>query len=188
MGLDVTAFSHMRSLGLHAGSADWCYVEGHVNTFAYDCFPDSFRGLPVLHHDKPADSAGVLWGGCYTATDLTKTVDFQAAHPSYDLWRADLARQFNPRTLAVEDVYDPDPAAPFYELIWFADNEGSIGPAAAADLHADFLAHTDAYDPAPLPDDPQGEARWWAAWCREQYGLWTRACELAAADGLIRLH
>jgi hypothetical protein len=40
-----------------------------------------------------------------------------------------------------DDIYaDPDPFRdnPFFELIYFADTEGCIGPLAAADLAADF--------------------------------------------------
>ena len=88
------------------------------------------------------------------------------SYSGYSAWRDDLRRQFNP---------DTEPDKPFYELIWFADNEGTIGPEAAADLLADFLAHADAYTPA-------------MEYFRENYRDWTRAFELAADGGLVDFH
>jgi hypothetical protein len=75
----------------------------------------------------------------------------------------------------LQEQFNPDlaPDGPFYELIWFADNEGCIGPDAAKDLLADFREHEAAYVP------PSG-------WTAATYQDWTRAFELAADGGLVR--
>lgn len=168
MGLDITAYSHLTPIGRHTGD-EWCDDEDHVQAFAYDDFPQSFRGLPILAMNEAA-SATFIEGGCYAETDQTETIRFRAgSYHGYNVWRDDLKRQFNP---------DTQPDGPFYELIWFADNEGSIGPDAARDLLTDFQQHADKYQPSGSFSD----------YFREKYRDWTRACELAADGGLISFH
>jgi hypothetical protein len=171
MGLDITAYSQLKHIGWHPFESDqnegepgpWCYHEGHVQTFSYDCFPQSFRGIPILGTRRLQDGTGILEGGCYAITDGTETHDFRFSYGGYSAWRANLQEQFNP---------DRDPDGPFYELIWFADNEGSIGPEAARDLLADFTMHADRYTlPANWPN---------------KFSDWIRAFELAADSGLVR--
>jgi hypothetical protein len=166
MGLDITAYSNLGAVGKH--TAGWCEDDNHVVAIAYDSFPDSFRGIPVLSTETHS-GATFLMGGCYALTDTTEMHGFQAgSYSGYNAWRADLQRQFNP---------DRDPAEPFYELIWFADNEGSIGPEAAADLLKDFEQHAAEYRPGDYGD-----------YFREKYADWTRAFQLAAVGGLVRFH
>lgn len=166
MGLDILAYSQLKAVGKH--TEGWCDDEDHVNAFAYDTFPKSFAGIPILSTSKVGGS-GFIEGGCYAITDATETIDFQAgSYIGYGNWRADLARQFNPDTSEDE---------PFYELIWFADNEGCIGELAAANLLADFRAHAAGYAPEPASHSDYALAK---------YRNWTRACELAADGGLIR--
>lgn len=179
MGLDITAYSHLKAVGKHY-DGDWCENENHVSAFAYAEFPQSFRGIPVLSTMQSGGSA-FLEGGCYETTDATEEHDFRAgSYGGYNQWRADLQEWFNP--LRVTD-------GPFYELIWFADNEGSIGPEAAVDLLADFREHAAAYAAAHVEDPvtgryPAGEGNWY----RAKYQDWTRAFELAADGGLVRFH
>jgi hypothetical protein len=167
MGLDITAYSRLRHVGMH--TQEWCDdYEHHVQAFAYNDFPQSFRGIPALGA-RHVDSTEFLDGGCYEITDETKTHAFRAgSYSGYNAWRADLQRQFNSET---------EPDGPFYELIWFADNEGCIGPDAAKDLLADFREHADAYSPCGYED-----------YFREKYADWTRAFELAADGGLVYFH
>lgn len=168
MGLDITAYSQLKSLGKHTqGEERWCQNEDHIIAFAYSDFPHSFRGIPVLAEDHfSGDGTAFLEGGCYEETPDTKTHKFRAgSYMGYGRWRENLARQFNPHTR---------PEDPFYELIWFADNEGCIGPEAAVDLLADFRAHAGEYQPYFQPQDT--------------YQDWTRAFELAADGGLVRFH
>lgn len=169
MGLDITAYSNLKPVGKHVET--WCEDEDHVEVFSYADFPQSFRGIPVLATELNGDSTSFLVGGCFAITDETETHGFRAgSYTGYGHWRSALAEQFNPEL---------DPNGPFYELIWFADNEGSIGPEAAADLLADFREHADRYAPMDLD---------WAEYSVKRYQDWSRACELAANSGLIRFH
>ena len=183
MGLDITAYSHLSSVGNHT-DGQWCYDEDsegdrqHIMAFAYDDFPRSFEGIPVL-----ATPRGYLWGGCYEPTAATKTHKFCAgSYTGYGHWRDDLARQFNPQghhcgDSSGEPCTEPDPDKPFYRLIWFADNEGVIGPSAAASLLADFRAYATRYDPEHYPRHSL-----------LRYADWMQACTLAAQGGLIVFH
>lgn len=164
MGLDITAYSHLKAVGKH--TEDWCDdYENHVQAFAYDSFPQSFRGVPVLG-TRTVNASTFLEGGCFAITDQTQTLGFRAgSYSGYGEWRESLQRQFNPGR---------DPDSPFYELIWFADNEGAIGPDAARDLLADFQTHAAAY---------VGDG-----WMQKKYLDWTSACRLAADNGLIDFH
>ena len=176
MGLDITAYSHLKHVGPHekdpalnegepGGPNAWCYYENHVEAFAYDCFPASYRGLPVLRTER-----GFVFGGCYETTEETKMHSFCAgSYGGYNRWREALAEQFN------APVGKPDPAKPFYELIWFSDNEGTIGPETAQDLLADFREHADVWR-SPFESH------------RDLYNDWLRAFELAADGGLVRFH
>lgn len=171
MGLDITAYSRLKHIGKHAD--EWCdeqyddetFNRVHVQAFAYQDFPQSFRGIPVLGN-RAASGCAFFDGGCFAVTEETKTHAFRAgSYSGYGVWRDDLRRQFNPRTL---------PNGPFYELIWFADNEGCIGPEAAKDLLADFREHATSYA-------PNGHADYF----RQKYEDWTTAFELAADGGLV---
>ncbi len=188
MGLDITAYSRLKHIGLHekdpalnegepGGQNDYCYYENHVQAYAYDEFPQSFRGIPVLSSRPTSGGFTFLEGGCYETTEATQIHGFHAgSYTGYNRWRADLQRQFNP---------DRRQDGPFYELIWFADNEGAIGHEAAKDLHEDFVAHAERYTPEQHPNDTDGRVR--EDWLR-RYRDWTRAFELAADGGLVDFH
>jgi hypothetical protein len=191
MGLDITAYGNLKHIGKHekdpelnegepGGLDDYCYYDDHVDAFAYDSFPDSFRGIPVLGTKGYGNNA-FLVGGCFEITPETETHGFRAgSYSGYGQWRQNLASQFNPAPLYLDrsgpGMAKPDPELPFYELIWFADNEGCIGELAAIELLVDFRAHAVAYVD---PYDGYG---------RQKYDDWTRAFELAAASGLVRFH
>lgn len=172
MGLDITAYSRLEYLGQHAADG-WCVEEHydedwnrtHIATYAYDSFPQSFRGIPVVGKRAVRD-ATFLIGGCYEVTRATATHGFRAgSYTGYGRWREDLQQRFNP---------ERDPDKPFYELIWFADNEGCIGPEASRDLLADFLLHFERY-----PADEGYLAL---------YKHWLQAFKLAADGGLVEFH
>lgn len=181
MGLDITAYSRLSYVGDHT-DGEWCEDEKHVTAYAYDSFPLSLRGIEVVTTQVMGGSS-FLWGGCYAQTDETQMVGFRAgSYGGYGQWREDLARQFNPAPLIHglrPSMTQPDPELPFYELIWFADNEGTIGELAAVELLADFRHNASAYQ---IPTDDYG------AYYRQKYDEWTHACELAADGGLISFH
>lgn len=167
MGLDITAYSHLKHVGKHVDG--WCEdYDSHVQAFAYDDFPQSFRGIPVLGTEQYSGGGAFLFGGCYEFTAETERHGFRAgSYTGYNQWRSDLQQQFNP---------ERDPDGPFYELIWFADNEGCIGTEAARDLLADFEQHAATYRSPEI----------WGQY--EKYADWTRAFRLAASDGLVSFH
>jgi hypothetical protein len=153
MGLDIVAYSNLTPVGLHTD--EWCEDEDHIAAYAYKEFPRSFRGIAILDEDPP-----FVRGGCYAKTGKTESMSFRAgSYGEYNRWRTELQNRFN---------IGPDEDRPFYELIWFVDNEGTIGPEAARDLLADFEAAGDQSD---------------------EFGPnWTdfrEACRLAADNGLI---
>lgn len=181
MGLDITAYSHLERIGLHHGLDAWCTNEDHLRAFAYDAFPASFRGIPVEGAQEFGGTTFLI-GGCYVPTEKTEIYRFRAgSYGGYNRWREDLATQFNP--YGPSDSKDdcahvpPDPDLPFYELIWFADNEGTIGPEAAADLLEDFREHGPAYAREHADE-----------YDRQCYQDWMRAFRLAAHGGLVDFH
>jgi hypothetical protein len=157
MGLDITAYSNLRLVGRHTDGC--CEDEDHVLAYAYDAFPASLRGIPELVRRD-----GLLEGGCFETTSTTETHRFRAgSYGGYNVWRDALADRFNP---------EPSANLPFYELIWFADNEGTISADAAKDLHQDF----------------QKFAHWLELKRDPVYADFMHACELASHSGLIRFH
>jgi len=70
--------------------------------------------------------------------------------------------------------------APFYELIHFADNEGTIGGEAAADLARDFIDLGEKVVPRLMV---AGGDYW-----RGKYEAWAKAFKLAAGTGLVYFH
>jgi hypothetical protein len=166
VGLDITSYSRLKRIGRHQEERVWCDDSTHVAAYAYTDFPASFAGLDIVGTEQHASHAFLL-GGCYEITPETVTFRFRAgSYSGYNAWRSDLASQFNPEW---------KPELPFFELIWFADNEGTIGPAAAAKLHREFVQHAPQYQPAM---DNHG--------C--SYQDWLYAFKLAADGGLVDFH
>ncbi len=65
--------------------------------------------------------------------------------------------------------------APFYELISFPDNEGAIGPEAAADLVVDFETYRETF----RSQNHEG------MYFNERYDYLLEALRLAAEGGLV---
>ena len=97
----------------------------------------------------------------------------------YGKWREALAALVG---VSTHDVWkgpkDIARATPFYELINFADNEGTIGPAVSAKLAADF----DKYAERAASHRPD-----WPSWL-ETYEDFRKAFHLAAQGGVVKFH
>lgn len=178
MSLRITAYSNLKPVGKHVDSGQ-CPEKDHVVAFCHQTFTQSFRGIPVLSIDHD-NGYTFLNGGCFEVTDQTQRFSFHAGthgQPgTYSVWREHLAKQFNPYVLphrGIQDWEEPEPDLPFYELLWFANNEGSIGPEAAADLLVDYRQCKGVYKPM-------------GGW--DPFDDWGRAFELAADNGLIHFH
>lgn len=188
MGLDVTAYSHLTYVG-HCPDRDedehgydpHTYDRRHVEAYAYDCFPHALLGIPGVRPMSGSDGSKFLTGGCFAVTDKTETHSTGRSYGGYSRWRTDLATRFNPYgpgegTGRSGDYSAPAAEGPFYELLWFADNEGTLGQVAATSLLGNFRQFELEY--AATHDE------WDVAYYRD----WLRCCELAADGGLIDFH
>lgn len=177
MGLDIRAYSNLRYVGHHEEWADEdAHYDEHHKAYAYTAFPHALLGVPNVQPQDGYGDSQFLSGGCFEVTEKTKSHGFRAgSYSGYNAWRQDLADRFNP----YRDGGQPSPEGPFYELIWFADNEGTIAELAAINLLADFRQHEAEYLAAHAADDE---------WFARKYADWMRACELAADGGLIDFH
>lgn len=165
MGLNITAYSNLKSTG--KCDLDWepCDEAGHIRAYTHSSFPQSMRGLPAYidFNDEFVQS------NCFVTTTATEAYRFRAgSYSGYGMWRQMLQDTFNP---------DCESLKPFYELIWFSGCEGAIGPVAAADLFEDFLINNE----TAVHVDPNG-------YFYDKYQDWTQACLLAKQDGLIDFH
>lgn len=154
MGVSIHAYSNMRLTEPHKWSED-CEDADHVEAFVLTGFEQSLRGL--------ADRR------CYEPTSETEHARIgDWPYSGYNRWRETLCRSlhgFEPEVI----WGDPDKYRhlPCFELIHFADNEGCIGPEAAADLRDDFAEFAD-----PLA-------------ALERYDDWLAGLDLAANGGLV---
>lgn len=184
MGLDITAYSNLRYLGHHdvdEGSEHpydpETYERLHVEAIACDAFPHALLGIPN-QQTKTYGTTQFISAGCFELTEKTEQYRFRAgSYSGYGRWRQDLADRFNP----YRDGGPPSPEGPFYELIWFADNEGTLGELAATNLLANFRQFEAEYRAAYLGTE-LGDFH------VAKYADWMRACELAAVGGLIDFH
>lgn len=176
MGLDITAYRNAILLPEHERNDD-CYEE-HVLAFAYGCFPRSFRGLADADVTFEFGRGGepFVGGRCYDVSDSESIGFHGGSYTGYNRLRDALSQTFlgvDAGTVARQPEQYVD--EPFFELINFADNEGCIGPEAAADLLVDFEAGRQQWE-AEHPD--------LLGW----YDEWITACRLAADNGLIKFH
>ena len=182
MGLTVRAFSHMELTPEHARGREctgWTTptampTHPHIPAFVLDGFDQSLRGL--------------VDGRCYAQTARTVSVCvLSMGYAMYAGWRSALSvAGLGVTPGVVWDHPDDFRGDPFFELIHFADNEGTIGPEAAADLLADFEAAPDLAGrlAASVHDKPLPLR------VREQFGAvvgqWVTGLTLAADGGLVR--
>lgn len=179
MGLDIRAYSNLTYVGRHEEWADEDeHYERHHQAYAYDAFPHALMGVPDVREETLGSGTKFLTGGCFEVTEKTESHGFRAgSYGGYSQWRNDLANRFNP----YRDGGPPSPEGPFYELLWFADNEGTICQLAAVNLLADFRQHEAAYRGWQYGTEP-------GDYFVEKYVDWMRAFELAADGGLVDFH
>lgn len=124
MGLDITAHEKAVLTDPHEHTDD-CYEADHVRAFVYEGFERSLRGLEPER--------------CYEVSG--ESFHFRAgSYSGYGHFR-DLLSKAVPLPGAMWDDPPAHADLPFFELVYFADNEGTIGPEAATDLLADFDEH-----------------------------------------------
>lgn len=170
MGLDISVYSNAVLVPFQHEYGEECWEAEHRRAFCYDGFERSLRGL---EKDR-----------CYTA-------DYQfgfraGSYSGYGEWR-DLLCQYVYEDKKGRELWelaktDPEKAqdVPFYELINFADNEGTIGSEAAKDLHLDFQGHLNIVRP---------KMEKLATWHAQSYDSWLKACMIAGnQNGMIVFH
>ncbi len=165
MGLDVTAFARVELTPEHTSGQD-CEDEDHVLAFTLD-FPRSIRGLIKDRCYRVEEPVHGFRAGSYASYHHFRILLCQAA----------LGIPFD--TLLMDPLAYVD--EPFYELLNFADNEGTIGPEAARDLAGDFAAGRDTVLPAMLAAAPPADR----AWLARLWEDWSKAFELAGPGGLV---
>ena len=155
MALNITGYEHAEITPEHDRTED-CLDDEHVMAFVYE--------------GHEATLAGLVPDRCYAVAGRVQ--GWNRDYESYNVFREALSRA----ALGVEpETVWKDPATyrdrPYYELIYFADNEGTVGPVAAAALAADFA---DRSVREALPE------RW-----RADYDALGAIFALAARDGLV---
>lgn len=109
--------------------------------FAYPGFHQSTRGL--INHDKVSEDNWLVdeWYQCGPSK-----ASWETSYGWYGLWRKSLSKAClgvkAKKVWADPTKYEDEP---FFELINFADNEGTIGPTACSDLLIDFEEHRQQY-------------------------------------------
>lgn len=188
MGVTVRAYSRLRLLPQHRTEArpypDECEDGGCIRAYTYACFARSAEGL--------AD-ADIVWQGnyerlcanrCYQETAETRKVTvLSMSCTSYGEWRDALCRAVNGMPAEEFWAYGFE-EAPFRDLIDFADNEGCIGPVAAARLTQDFASV--AYRTRFETHLSGGAETWLTERWLTIWDDWLTAVQLAADEGLVR--
>jgi hypothetical protein len=168
VGLDIMAFSKLKKTDHKIPSDQWCEEEGHHQ--AYIISPDFYQSLKGLEENY-----------CYAETPETESISFHGgSYGGYNVRRSQLWKM---ATGLSNDTWPDNVDAlrdlPFFELVYFADNEGTIGSEAAVQLYGDFKAYHDQWNAEHTTE-------------HERYNNWyenfMRACELAADNGLIDFH
>lgn len=164
MGLDITAYRKLTPVPDAPLDADG-YPEDWDNHVMFG------PSMEWSEQHWPGRSEGV---DSRTVYAYEESYRFRAgSYGGYNRWRSELAELAGYED--VEDFWDRAPAdAPFFELIHFADNEGTIGPVVSAKLAKDFADHA----------DKVGASGDFAS----RYSLWRKAFEMAADGGAVDFH
>jgi hypothetical protein len=161
MGLDITAYRRVEEVPSPELDADDFPVDWKCQTRFLDNtdFPGRFEGLKAEAIYAFADS-----------------FDFRAgSYSGYGWWREQLAALAGYST---EDAWNGRAdGKPFIELVNFADNEGTLGPAVCARLAKDFAD----FDDRAKAHSPE-------TWFYESYCNWRKAFEMGADRGAVDFH
>lgn len=166
MGLDITAYRHLEPAPEAELDADGLLVE-------WDGYFQPGHGLLWSEGQWPGRCPELQVGAVYK---YAKTFDFRAgSYSGYNEFRSTLAKVAG--YADADDYWKRAPEdAPFYPLINFADNEGTIGAATAARLARDFAKCQEA---ASLVDSD---------FFQELYRTWRKALQMAADGGALDFH
>jgi hypothetical protein len=189
MGLDIRAYSRLDYIGHGTDGQhddeDCCYTEDysrrHIPAYAYDSFPHALEGIPGnpdIRRETGSSGDGFLNAGYFQVTSATETHGFPAgSYGGYNRWREHLGKCFG---------WSRDTEDPFMELIYFADNEGTILWKPARELLKDFEEGREKWLAYCTTEGLTGSP--YGMWYLEVYEDWAQACKLAADGGLLDFH
>ena len=167
MGLDVSAFSKVENVDDET-EIDGTFVRLYLNRSFLERADGLVEGL--YSYDKKVEFRAGSYSAYNAFRDLLARFALDA--PAEDVWK-DPGR-FHGR--------------PFYELINFADNEGTIGPRTSAKLARDFRENAGkAFDFAKAIDKTAHFAGI-DEYFVETYQLFAEAFDLAADGGAVAFH
>jgi hypothetical protein len=180
MGLDITAYRQLKPCAAPEGAATGDYdYERFFAPLNNDHFPGRAAGLDSEWYEFSRLDGAVL--------------GFRAgSYSGYNNWREWLAKLAGYPEDPAEDLrhrhsggaWKAD-GGPFWELIYFADNEGTIGPIVSAKLAKDFAEWDERAKAFSETIDADAESR---AWFYRQYQTWRHAFEMAADNGAVDFH
>lgn len=179
MGLDITAYRGLKKLEDCVFNSEGYPIDRQTEEEIY-----AFR--PYDNTDFPG-RIGSLEGRAFYSYEEYQDV-FSRSYGSYNRWRDDLAKLagypvggitifgvFEKRHTS--SVWNGDiTEGPFYELINFADNEGTLGPEVCAKLLRDFQN----FDSRAASFEASDK------WFYQHYTDFLRGLELAADRGAIK--
>lgn len=178
MGLDISYYSRITKMEKSSEYFDVIYI--YPQTFIYH--------LGSLECDS-----------CYISTENSKYNSFRAgSYSGYNDWRNNLAEMAgygcaenvwkdfpNIRYLKLKKIEGEEAKIkPFYELIFFSDCEGCIGPEIAKKLYKDFCDFDEQakkFNKDPLNIEPDD-------WFYIKYCAWKEAFRVASDSGIVLFH
>jgi hypothetical protein len=163
MGLDITAYQELTKVENPELDGDGYPVDydSHWKARHLDSYDKSF----------PGRSEGLKNGTVYS---FHKSFGFRAgSYGGYSQWRRELAQLAG--YASDTDCWENHKSGPFFELINFYDNEGTIGPVVAKKLAKDF---TDHHKMAAIV----------GGYFFERYCDWENAFNMAADNGAVDFH
>lgn len=174
MGLDIIAMSNMVKVENPESDPNW--------DAEFEYLSDGYKAYHLRGMER--SFSGLEEDAWYRMTEDSDIVEFRAgSYGGYNEWRNALAL-LGAGIRADEMWADPDKYQdyPFFLLINFADNEGSIGPNAASLLDMQFAVGRTEIDQkarAHFTDDHEYE------WFMDKYDDWAEAFKLARENGMV---
>lgn len=183
MGVSITAYETIELVEDHRSPNGFCELrydadgnQDHDQAYVYDVFTPSAAGLELLNKKDV-----IRYGRCYRFKGQREHVGF--SYGGYGMFRKALCKAaygVGPkRAWGQPETYS---GHPFWLMINFADNEGWIGPHAAAQLAGEFEENADRVKTKlrEKPVEPMG----WGDFT-EEYDTFTRLFRLAADTGAV---
>jgi len=178
MSVTITAYERVEpvdpALWPRTGAeVDAAYEAGCVRVGADRVFAQSYRGLPDL-----LGGADRIDGGWVKTEGLSLRVGDFSASGWTGFRRALGATEYGGEIDRLGDYLDAYRTRPFFELVYFSDQEGCIGREACTDLALDFATRRRAVQPLLRGDSPFD-------WHEQTYGRLAAGFALAAGTGMV---